>query len=162
MGHMPRSSRSSRTTIPTAAIAACALLLACGSDPEPDAPDEALGLPNTKACAVGDYEPTFAWISATVLEPRCANNSACHRGQTDLEALNLEPDAAYEALTAGMATTRDLALVEPGMPSESYLMIKLGAYDQTLRAGETMPFGTLLCREQLRAIDEWIAAGAEP
>jgi hypothetical protein len=54
-----------------------------------------------------------------------------------------------------------LRFVEPGAPKESYLLIKVGDYDQSLLNGRHMPTGgALLCTEKRAAIARWIAEGA--
>lgn len=142
---------------PSIALAMTALLCSsCAADPNADPLDA------FEPCEDPAYQSDFAWIQANVLSPTCATNESCHQSQTGLENLDLQEGNAYLALLAVSEQASELAIVEPGAPDSSYLMIKLGAYDSPFLQGELMPWQGQLCREQVRAIEEWILAGASP
>lgn len=76
--------------------------------------------------------------------------------------LDLTESGAYASLV-GMAATEqpERVRVEPGDPSQSYLLRKLLGAPGI--AGQAMPpTGTTWPVEQLRAVSDWIAAGAQP
>ena len=117
-------------------------------------------IPDTAPCEQPDYEASYQWILDEVITKRCAVNMACHQDASPLEDFDLRPEVALASLRGPSKQHPDMPITSPGEPERSYLMVKLGAYDQSERFGELMPWESELCREQLLAIDEWIAAGA--
>ncbi len=141
---------------PLALLASIAVASGCGSEaPRPNSTEHP-----SPACIEATQHSDFGWIVGEVFDASCTS-STCHRGQSQLEHLNLTAASAYQALAQRSVGQPSLRLVEPGNPSVSYLMIKLGDYDQSLLNGRHMPTGgALLCTEMRAAIARWIAQGA--
>lgn len=95
---------------------------------------------------------------------RCTN---CHSGASPLGGLNLQSvELAYSNLVGadgeGVTANGNAAFkrVEPGMPDESYLILKL---EGDPRAGNQMPLNeTPLSQTQINMVRDWIANGAMP
>ena len=83
---------------------------------------------------------------------------------TGMEIYPADPMRPYDELV-GVVSQQELGgmkLVEPGDAANSYIMIKLGRYDQTKLQEDLMPDGQNdeFCSQKIDAIDRWIAAGA--
>lgn len=109
---------------------------------------------------------TFQQIQDQIFTSRCAT-SACHSQQVRSGGLVLEAGAAYAALVrvepmlAG-ARARGLLRVDPSMPENSFLLIKLTT-PSSAELGSRMPLiGNPLSDEEVEMIRAWIAAGAQP
>jgi hypothetical protein len=74
------------------------------------------------------------------------------------------PNGVSESFNGTWRLGRNMTIVVPGDPANSYLLIKLGRGDQLLRFGDVMPQSSsenaTLCEEKVDAIERWIAAGA--
>lgn len=111
-----------------------------------------------------DEVPTqtdFDWINENVFTESCVS-SQCHGGAAPKESLDLRSNAAFDELV-GVPSVQSggLMLVEPGNAENSYLYIKLGRGDQTLRDERLMPSSSSpLCDEKLDYIKQWIDDGA--
>jgi hypothetical protein len=74
------------------------------------------------------------------------------------------PNGVAETFNGTWRLGRNMTMVVPGDPANSYLLIKLGRGDQSLRFGDVMPQSSsenaTLCEEKIDAIERWIAAGA--
>lgn len=138
-------------------FAYCAMAIGCGSEvPQAHSTSEQ----PSADCIEATQHSEFGWIVGEVFEVSCTS-STCHRSQSKLENLNLTDAMAYQSLTQKSEGQPTLRYVEPGDPSQSYLMVKLGDYDQSLLSGRHMPTGgALLCTEKRDAIARWIAQGA--
>jgi mono/diheme cytochrome c family protein len=136
-------------------VAVAAALAAVGCVPGPEVGPYT---PN-----VGDATPaTFTAITQEILVPRCAT-SACHSGNPPPNApVSLDADRAWQELVGVPAQQAPLALVEPGDPSRSYLVLKLrGTASDVGGLGTPMPINDeLLTEAQLLAIEAWILNGA--
>ncbi|WP_234022661.1 hypothetical protein [Sorangium cellulosum] len=113
--------------------------------------DPACG-PDTAAFA--DVEP--------ILTRRCANEY-CH-GSPDAPSAGLDLRASMavgELVNQGsVACSGERALVVPFMPSSSYLINKLKNVDLCGSGESSMPPGTPLPEAEIKAITDWICAGA--
>jgi hypothetical protein len=116
----------------------------CG--PEPKVGDPIPG--------AGEIAPTLDSIQVNVFTPSCATAS-CHSGSASPA---LDPGLAWDALVGQPSVQQPATpLVDPGNPSDSYLLIKLrGGGD-----GSPMPIGApSLGDADLVAIETWIQNGA--
>lgn len=132
---------------------------ACSSD-EP-AKDEGM------ACSE-ELPDSFDLESATelVFARSCAFDS-CHGPVGPKEGLSLHDEAAVVAAIGTPSKQRpELALIEPGNPDASYIVLKLRGEDIAMfessgaRPSEAMPPEAPLCAGKVELIEEWIAAGA--
>jgi hypothetical protein len=138
-----------------------ALHLACAV-PVDDAPlpEEA-----SPSCIEARDHADLAWIEDNVLAPSCAAFSSCHQGNAlSAGGLNLEPGMAIASMVdVPSELAPGMALVAPGSPEESYLLVILGQYgadDPRIDPSVgTMPASNdLLCADKRDAISRWIAA----
>jgi mono/diheme cytochrome c family protein len=93
--------------------------------------------------------------AGAVFETSCM---PCHSGDQPADGLSLEA-TTFVAATVGIAGSEldTLALVEPGRPDRSYLMMKVMG-DERIK-GARMPKGAEpLTAEQLKVLNDWIAA----
>ena len=108
---------------------------------------------------------TLALIQETIFSPRCAI-TVCHDSTFKSGDLVLEPGTSYAQLVGvepDVESARDEGLlrVDPGMPDNSFLMIKLEGPPPS--QGGRMPLiGEPLSAEEIALIRAWIAAGAPP
>jgi hypothetical protein len=116
-------------------------------------------------CASEPPTATLAFIQDTIFTPRCAVAS-CHDSAVQSGDLVLESGSSYAELV-GVAPDVDVARdagllrVDPGVPENSFLLIKL--QDPPLIYGSPMPLvGDPLSADEIALIRAWIAAGAEP
>ncbi|MDA1192471.1 MAG: hypothetical protein O3A46_12410 [Candidatus Poribacteria bacterium] len=106
---------------------------------------------------------TFDMIQDTVFSISCMSAS-CHSDATKAGGLSLAKDKAYDSLIGADAFNEKGAglgwkRVVPGQPMKSFLMSKL--LSPAPGMGELMPLGTKgLLPAQIKAVREWIAAGA--
>lgn len=115
---------------------------------------------------------TFELIQRGVFEQHGCTQDFCH-GAGMQAGLDLRAGAAYASLLhhdesahadeAEQSDDHEYKLVDPGRPDESLLWLVLAA--KTLQRpnvpAEAMPIGALpLSRDELEAVDLWIAAGA--
>lgn len=101
--------------------------------------------------------PSTTWSAVReIVDERCAD---CH-GDADWPKLN---PLTHASLVGRSSDQVDTLLVRPYDPSDSYLMHKL-LWDYPVRRGEPQPpawdGGEQLPRQELLAIEGWIAAGA--
>lgn len=132
------------------AVAALALLSACGEDKGTDPP-----------VTEGS---SFKTMQTKLFDKSCAT-SGCHAGTTPAGALSLESGVAYANLinispNNPVALADGLKRVVPGSPEQSFLYKKLSG-DLRAGHGERMPMGSsALSDNALQFVREWIAAGA--
>lgn len=106
---------------------------------------------------------TLADIQAAILSPRCAIPT-CHDSAIATGGLVLEGGASYDQLVGVepmVEAARDAGQlrVDPGDPSNSFLLIKLTG--PPLGQGGRMPLtGALLSDEEVELVRAWIAGGA--
>jgi hypothetical protein len=128
-------------------------LVACdtGLDASPAPPPDA-----SATCVEARGHSDFTWIRENVLRG-CALASSCHGGRT-AGGLDLRANAAYAALVDQPAEGNpDQVRVAPFAPGASYLIAVLSTNTPIARR---MPPAGALCRDQIEAIDRWIALGA--
>lgn len=111
-------------------------------------------------------QPTLSDIQAKIFTPGCAT-SGCHDATFAARSgeLDLSEGASYEQLVRKPAAIKagEVRVVE-GSPQTSFLIIKLVRMwqaDAPVDFGDPMPSGTPLTAEQLQAIQDWIADGAQ-
>lgn len=94
-----------------------------------------------------------------ILTSSCAT-TGCHRGATAKAGLDLSAGKAHAALVGVEATqcSDGRLLVEPGAPSESYVMDKITNTD--LCSGGKMPKNGTLPSGDAATIANWICGGA--
>jgi len=117
------------------------------------------------ALTFGQPDPTSGHSFATDVQPIFATYCAaggCHAGEVPASDLDLSPEVAYENLRARASQDPETPRVEPGNPTNSYLMIKLRGKGLT---GLQMPRnqtgeGVALPDAELATIERWIVAGA--
>ena len=136
----------------------------CPGDPNDPEAGRLDGDSDDPECVEAEDHDDFAWIEANILEPSCVSAPGCHDGSSAIEDLDLSGGGAFDALVNGGSLQQvGMAFVEPGVPSESYLMLKLGDYDQGLLLERSMPYGIdRICWQKRDAIARWIEAGAQP
>jgi len=107
----------------------------------------------------------FGEIQTTIFNTSCVD-SFCHDVAGMSGGLVLVEGQSYANLV-GVAPMNDAALqagmlrVDPGNPSNSFLVLKLG--NPAKQFGDRMPFGKLpLTAAQKQLITDWITAGAMP
>lgn len=141
------------------------LIAACGGGSSSvDAPP-AIDAPPSAVCLEANGHSDLTWIQDKVFTPSCAGFSACHKGAAnDAGGLNLETGMSRTALV-GKASKLfpQFQLVKPNDAANSYLMIVMGHVAGPINNNSgTMPYNSaLLCVEKRRAVERWIAAGAQ-
>ncbi len=137
-------------------VAAVAVLLVVGVG----CPGEGTGLdpfgkPLTDAVPLG---PTLSGIQANIFTPICTQ---CHTGSAAPLGLALDAGVARQNLLGvGSEEISELLRVNPGKPDSSYIVWKIEGRDGIvgLRMPRNLP---PLQADQITAIREWIANGAE-
>lgn len=125
-----------------------------GDDDSPDAGEL------SASCLEAESHSDAEWIQQNVFTPSCAAFNACHKGAAlSAGGLNLEAGQAEANLVgSGSSLFPEFELIEPGSPTDSYLLVILGAQDGPLdpEVG-MMPFNSPpLCEPKLGAIRRWI------
>ncbi len=125
------------------------------------------GCPATPT-ATPTFPATLDAIQANIFSPRCALPS-CHDSATHVENLDLSAGNAAAQLVGvspatGAAQARGLLRVDPGDPSNSFLVIKLTgppllSSDEGLRMPET---GAPLSDAEIAVVSQWIAGLPKP
>jgi mono/diheme cytochrome c family protein len=91
-----------------------------------------------------------------------ANCVSCHQSGAAQQGLNLESGSSYAAIVNHRSTVVDRALVVPGSPGGSYLLLKvLGTQGEVGGKGVRMPMGGDLTAADIQSLRDWIAAGAK-
>ncbi len=105
-------------------------------------------------------EPTLASIQENVFNTSCAF-AQCHAGPNAQMGLNLsEGQARANLVNVDSREVPSFKRVEPGNPDDSYLVMKIEGDSRI--DGQRMPLNSpALSAEQIGAIREWIANGAE-
>lgn len=145
-------------TAPTAgntATPAPAVSMVAGSGAAGAVPVDSNGCPT--------FDSSFAAIQKVIFEGHGCTASACH-GQAVSGGLDLRPDAAYEHLVNAKSTSSQLARVQPGTATDSFLYQKLAAAtnpSMVKTMGSPMPVGTApLSAKELEAMRVWILQSA--
>jgi hypothetical protein len=105
----------------------------------------------------GELTPTLASIQRNIFTPIC---TACHTGSAAPLGLALDAGVAWSNLVGVTSVERaPLRRVAPARPDSSYIVWKIEGRSGII--GGRMPLGqSPLTAEQIRAIRDWIAAGA--
>jgi hypothetical protein len=134
------------------AMALAAILPACA------APETG---PSVPGGGVIPLEPRLASISAVIFVPRCASG-ACHSGTSGVPLDLSSAEAAFTSMVNAVSTqTDEFPVVAPFEPDRSYLMLRL---DELLAGVGRMPpdsAGDPLTDDEVAAIRDWIANGAQ-
>ena len=100
--------------------------------------------------------PTLSSIQSLILEPRCVE----HHGDHAVEAgLDLSEGMSHASLVNVPSSQAGMDLVEPGDAENSYLVHKIEGRAGIVGA-RMPPRGDPLTAEEIRAIRDWITAGA--
>lgn len=119
---------------------------------------------STSGATTSGATPSFAADVWPILQPSCS----CHTQMTPgpPTGLDMGPDAAAafsQLVGVPSSSVPGVDLIEPGMPSMSYLYLKLTNMQASVGgAGSSMPQGGSLPADQLATIEAWIAGGAPP
>ena len=102
-------------------------------------------------------QPTFSSIQQRIFTPICTQ---CHAGAAAPLGFSLEAAVSYGNLVhVPSVQLPSMVRIEPGAPSSSYLLLKLEGASGIV--GGRMPLGLpALSSDELRAVRDWIAAGA--
>jgi len=104
------------------------------------------------------FPATYTGVSQVFFAEFCAG---CHGGSSPAKGLDLSPGVAHDALVQVVSAQRSsLYLVEPGAPSDSYLVRKLEGGPDLV--GRRMPRGRpARPEEEIETIRLWISDGAK-
>jgi len=117
--------------------------------------------PSVPGGGVIPLEPRLASISAVIFVPRCAS-SACHGGAGGSAPFDLTtPEAARAGMVSAFVPSSRLPVVAPFDPPGSYLMLLLEPGAGTVDSMPPPWAGEPLSADELAAIRDWIANGAE-
>ncbi len=113
--------------------------------------------------AVGPSTPpdptaTFTRVQREVFTPSCAL-SGCHAGSAPQLGMVLEAGKAYRSLVDVVSVETSLLRVFPGLPNDSYLVVKLRG-DPAILGSRMPPGGTTVTSAQLSLVVDWIRRGA--
>src|SRR5258706_4298859 len=101
-------------------------------------------------------------LASTVQPLFDANCVSCHQSGAAQQGLSLESGSSYAAIVNHRSTVVDRALVVPGSPTSSYLLLKvLGTHGEVGGKGVRMPMGGDLPSADIQRLRDWIAAGAK-
>jgi len=109
---------------------------------------------------------TLQQLQDEIFGPRCATQF-CHSAQARSGNLVLEAGQSYANLVGvapsnAAARSAGMLRVDPEMPENSFLLVKL-TQPSSAAFGSRMPLvGTPLSAEEIDAVREWILAGANP
>ncbi|MEE9271197.1 MAG: hypothetical protein V3V49_13165 [Candidatus Krumholzibacteria bacterium] len=111
--------------------------------------------------AGGPTTATFASIQANIFSRSCAITQ-CHIGSSAPLGLDLSDGRAFGNLVkVRSAQVPALFRVDPGAPDSSYLVLKVEGVGGIV--GAQMPRGRApLAQDEINAIRQWIAGGANP
>jgi len=116
------------------------------------------------ACAEATTHSDLAWIQTNIFTHSCAF-SGCHTGAAaNAGFLSLESGVSHGSLVGQMAKTETGWMrVVASNPSQSYLLVAIGAENGPTPVGGLMPLSQpKLCSEKLDAVTRWVQAGAPP
>ncbi|BFM08297.1 hypothetical protein [Halioxenophilus aromaticivorans] len=105
-------------------------------------------------------EVSFNKKVVPILKRRCA---VCHITGNEPGNMALTPNSAYDSLVNQRSVQSNLLRVNPGAPSESYIVHKLqGSQAEAGGIGDRMPYmAPPLSSKQLQLIETWISQGAQ-
>jgi hypothetical protein len=116
------------------------------------------------ACNEAKSHSDLSWIQDNIFTKSCAF-SGCHKGSaSNAGFLSLESGVSHGALVGQMAATETGWMrVVASNPSQSYLLVAMGAEPGPTPAGGLMPLANpKLCQDKLDAVSRWIMSGAQP
>jgi len=144
--------------------------VACGGGDDGDGDGDGA----SAECLEAEDRSDLEWIQENIFTVSCSLSTSCHRGSANSAlGLNLEAGMSEGNMldVPAMGEFADgLDIVEPGQPTESYLMVILGQYGEddprlpqdTAGNRITMPDSAtgldLLCPQKRDAIERWITA----
>lgn len=139
------------------------LLGACGPGDGTELDERGRPLDDPDAPGIGsklgatDFAPNYEDIAIEFLEPFCGD---CHARAAPSKGLSLTLETAYDDMVGIPALQRrELELVSPGSPDDSYLIIKLEG--TSAMVGRQMPRGRAARpQDEIDVIRTWIEAGA--
>lgn len=106
-------------------------------------------------------EPSAERIEA-LLQRSCGLAASCHAGNQPQAALDLSTLAGVFATAVDVPSSQaaTLKLIAPGAPEDSYLIRKIRG-SEVVGMKMPPPPAAALCDARLRALEEWIRAGAK-
>ncbi len=131
--------------------------------------------PYSMACIEAMEHSDFDWINDNIFNRSCANFSSCHQGNTPAGSLNMLPTRAYDELVnVPSEYFGDWMRVKPCSPEESYLLVRMRCFSETVPEGMSCEHGPLdggslmppgvgqrpICGPKVEAIRRWILNGA--
>jgi hypothetical protein len=142
---------------PTDAARATVTPTAAGTQSTP------VGSPSTTPTATPDAS-IFRRLQDEIFTPRCATQF-CHSRQTMAGALVLAGDGAFASLVGvepanAAARSAGMLRVDPFVPENSFLLIKLGGPPSSAFGARMPLIGAPLTEEQMTLIRGWIGSGA--
>ncbi len=100
--------------------------------------------------------PTYSYVQTYVFSAICV---ACHSGSLPPQGLNLSAANAPSIIGRASTEVPSLALIAPGDPATSYLILKVQGAPGIL--GVRMPYGgPYLNAAVIQAMSDWVSAGA--
>ena len=105
-----------------------------------------------------DPTATFTRVQREVFTPSCAL-SGCHASASPQVGMVLETGRAYGSLVDVVSVETSLLRVFPGLPNDSYLVVKLRG-DPAIVGARMPPGGQTVTAAQLSLVVDWIRRGA--
>lgn len=150
--------------VAVAAVAAC-LLVGCESGDGSTLDERGRAIEHPYAPGIGSkigamtFSPVWLDVSWVFLDQLC---TGCHSGASAPRGLDLRPEFAFDKMVGQPSAERpSMALVAPGQPDLSYLIVKLegGAGMK----GRRMPRGRpARPQAEIDILRDWITSLAEP
>jgi hypothetical protein len=105
-----------------------------------------------------DPTATFTRVQREVFTPSCAL-SGCHAGTSPQLGMVLEAGKAYGSLVGVVSVETNLLRVSPGLPNDSYLVVKVRG-DAAILGSRMPPNGPALPSDKLALVVDWVRRGA--
>jgi len=136
-----------------------ALIPACGDDGCKE------GEIDCDGTCISAIEPTAEAVAEHVFGKSCAQ-TVCHSGYSAQEGLSLtEVEEVKAAIGKASAQKPEVMLIVAGDAANSYIVNKMrgenmSAVSSTNKAAGIMPPNSPLCEPKIKAVEDWINAGA--